>query len=229
MRVTFTPPALAHACEGRLVAPPDRLAPSRFAQLVLACRAAKERLLGDAAPDVFPVAVAGQGSKLLGSTLRTDLSREEAERLVLDGFFPPVPRDARPARGRSALVAFGLPYEKDPAITRHIAAFLARRAASTVSSLASSSNDAGTVSTTSCLASGAPGNAASKAARRWPRIFALASTGEIFGSSAASSSAPHGRMGAARSTAAYPSQLFADAIERPGTSVPRRRATAPAQ
>ena len=37
-----------------------------------------------------------------------------------------VARDARPARGRSALVAFGLPYEKDPAITRHIAAFLAR-------------------------------------------------------------------------------------------------------
>ena len=118
--------ALAHACEGRLVAPPDRLAPSRFAQLVLACRAAKERLLGDGAPDVFPVAVAGQGSKLLGSTLRTDLSREEAERLVLDGFFPRVARDARPARGRSALVAFGLPYEKDPAITRHVAAFLAR-------------------------------------------------------------------------------------------------------
>jgi molecular chaperone DnaK (HSP70) len=118
--------ALAHACEARLVAPPDRLAPSRFAQLVLACRAAKERLLGDAPPDAFPVAVAGQGSKLLGSTLRTDIARTDAERLILDGFFPEVPRDARPARGRSALVAFGLPYEKDPAITRHIAAFLAR-------------------------------------------------------------------------------------------------------
>ncbi len=118
--------ALAHACEARLVAPPDRLAPSRFAQLVLACRAAKERLLGDEPPDFFPVAVAGHGAKLLGGVLRTDLQRGEAERLVLDGFFPPVPRDARPARGRSALVAFGLPYEKDPAITRHIAAFLAR-------------------------------------------------------------------------------------------------------
>ncbi len=118
--------ALAHACEARLVTAPDRLAPSRFAQLVLACRAAKERLLGEGAPDVFPVAVAGQGSKLLGSTLRTDLAREEVERLVLDGFFPAVARDARPARGRSALVAFGLPYEKDPAITRHVAAFLAR-------------------------------------------------------------------------------------------------------
>ncbi|MFO0591966.1 MAG: Hsp70 family protein [Polyangiaceae bacterium] len=118
--------ALAHALEGRLVAAPDRLAPSRFAQLVLACRAAKERLLGDGAPDQVPVAIAGQGSRLLGSTLRADLSRDEAERIVLDGFFPRVERDARPARGRSALVAFGLPYEKDPAITRHVAHFLAR-------------------------------------------------------------------------------------------------------
>jgi len=122
--------ALAHACEARLVTPPDRLSPSRFAQLVLACRAAKERLLGDDAPEVFPVAVAGQGARLLGSMLRTDLARDEAERLVLDGFFPAVAREARPARGRSALVAFGLPYEKDPAITRHIAAFLARHEAS---------------------------------------------------------------------------------------------------
>ena len=118
--------ALAHAAEGRLVAAPDRLAPSRFAQLVLACRAAKERLLGEDPPEVVPVAIAGQGSRLLGSTLRTDIAREEAERLVLDGFFPEVASGARPARGRSALVAFGLPYEKDPAITRHIGAFLAR-------------------------------------------------------------------------------------------------------
>ncbi|MEZ4312262.1 MAG: Hsp70 family protein [Polyangiaceae bacterium] len=118
--------ALAHACEGRLVAAPDRLPASRFAQLVLACRAAKERLLGESPPDAFPVAVAGQGSKLLGSTLRTDVSRAETERLVLDGFFPRVAANARPVRGRSALVAFGLPYEKDPAITRHIAGFLAR-------------------------------------------------------------------------------------------------------
>ncbi|MBK8258287.1 MAG: hsp70 family protein [Polyangiaceae bacterium] len=118
--------ALAHVCEGRLVAAPDRLAPSRFAQLVLACRTAKEVLLGENAPESYAIAVAAQGSKLFGSTLRTDLARSEVERLVLDGFFPKVDTSARPTRGRSALVAFGLPYEKDPAITKHIAAFLAR-------------------------------------------------------------------------------------------------------
>jgi hypothetical protein len=48
------------------------------------------------------------------------------ERVVLDGFFPVVPRDAELVRGRSGLVAFGLPYEHDAAITRHLAAFVRR-------------------------------------------------------------------------------------------------------
>ncbi|MBI5534263.1 MAG: hsp70 family protein [Deltaproteobacteria bacterium] len=122
--------ALAHACEARLVAPPSRLDPARFGQLVLACRRAKERLLsGDDALLDVPVTVAGPGSKLIGSTLSTRIDRQEAERLVLDGFFPSAPRDARPRRVRSALIGFGLPYEQDAAITRHVAWFFARHAA----------------------------------------------------------------------------------------------------
>ena len=50
-------------------------------------------------------------------------SREEAERVVLEGFLPAVDAaGARPQRARSALVGFGLPYERDVAITRHVAA-----------------------------------------------------------------------------------------------------------
>jgi molecular chaperone DnaK (HSP70) len=120
--------ALAHLCEARLVEPPARLDPGRFAQLVLACRAAKERLLGDAPPDAVPVTLLTSGARLIGSTLTAQVGREEAERLLLDGFLPIVPRDARPARSRSALVAFGLPYERDVAITRHVAWFFARHA-----------------------------------------------------------------------------------------------------
>jgi molecular chaperone DnaK (HSP70) len=120
--------ALAHLCEERLVARPDRLDPQRFAQLVLACRAAKERLLGDQPPEQAPIAIAGSGSALVGSTLSTRLGREEAERIVLEGFLPMVGRDARPQRGRAGLLAFGLPYEHDPAITRHLAEFFERHA-----------------------------------------------------------------------------------------------------
>jgi molecular chaperone DnaK (HSP70) len=117
--------ALAHAVEPRL-AGGGKLDPARFAQLVGACRGAKERLLGDAPPGEVPVVVAGAGAKLVGGTRTALVTRDEAERIVLDGFLPVVAGDARPQRTRGALVAFGLPYERDVAITRHVAAFLAR-------------------------------------------------------------------------------------------------------
>jgi molecular chaperone DnaK (HSP70) len=118
--------ALAHALEPRLVAAPDRLDPRRFSELVQACRRAKESLLARGGPDSARVTIAGRGSQLVGSTLRVELSREEAVRIVVDGFLPLVEPGARPARARGALVALGLPYERDTAITRHVAAFLGR-------------------------------------------------------------------------------------------------------
>ncbi|MGK3986219.1 Hsp70 family protein [Sorangium sp. So ce136] len=131
--------ALAHLCEPRLVGAGEKLDPARFGQLVLACRAAKERLLGGGAepsaggaapapPDEAPVTVLSQGARLVGGALTTRLGRAEVEGVVLDGFFPEAPADARPQRGRGGLVAFGLPYERDVAITRHVAWFFARHA-----------------------------------------------------------------------------------------------------
>jgi molecular chaperone DnaK (HSP70) len=118
--------ALAHACEARMTR--EKLDPARFAQLVAACRDAKEHLLAADAPAEVRVAIAGAGSKLVGSTLSATITRDEAEALVLDGFWPRAPRDAEPARSRAGLVGFGLPYERDVAITRHVAAFFARHA-----------------------------------------------------------------------------------------------------
>jgi molecular chaperone DnaK (HSP70) len=118
--------ALAHALEPRLVAPPDKLDPRRFAELVLACRAAKERLLAKDGPTELRVAVLGRGSQLLGGQLSTTLTRAEVEAIVLDGFLPIVAPGERPPRTRGGLVAFGLPYERDVAITRHLAGFLTR-------------------------------------------------------------------------------------------------------
>src|SRR5262249_61143043 len=43
------------------------------------------------------------------------------------GFFPPVPRGEDPARGaKLGLQEFGLPFVADPAIPRHLSAFLRR-------------------------------------------------------------------------------------------------------
>lgn len=118
--------ALATLCEARLLTPPERLEPRRFAALVHACRAAKEALLGPNPRAEFPVRVLGLGAALVGSALSTALTRADVERVVLDGFLPLVAEGARPSARRSGLVSFGLPYESDPAITRHVAEFLAR-------------------------------------------------------------------------------------------------------
>lgn len=120
--------ALAHLCEKRLVDKGKRLDARSFGQLTLRCRGAKERLLAEEAPDTEKVSVLGRGSQLLGAVKSTELTRAEVEQIVLDGFFPKAPRDAKPARKRAGLVAFGLPYENDPAITRHLAWFFTRHA-----------------------------------------------------------------------------------------------------
>jgi molecular chaperone DnaK (HSP70) len=118
--------ALAYLCEPRISE--RRLDPGRFSQLVSACRAAKEHLLGEDAPDEYPVTVLSGGSQLVGAARSTRLARGEVEELLLRGFFPEVPADANIERKRSALVGFGLPYERDVAVTRHVASFLRRHA-----------------------------------------------------------------------------------------------------
>lgn len=118
--------ALAHAVEERLGGSGTKLSAARFTQLLLQCRAAKERLLSEGAPESVRVTVLGTGSKLIGGAWTTDITRAEVSTRIVDGFFPFVEPDARPTRRGGALVEFGLPYVADPAITRHVAAFLAR-------------------------------------------------------------------------------------------------------
>jgi molecular chaperone DnaK (HSP70) len=97
--------------------------------LAFGCCAAKERLLSTSDAQNIPLVIAGKGSALLGNSIRSQLSREEVERTLVDGFFPLVDATARPAsRARTGLTQLGLPYAADPAITKHLAAFLGRQA-----------------------------------------------------------------------------------------------------
>ncbi len=102
-----------------------RLDAAQYGLLTQACRQAKETLLGPNAPATVPVTVVGRGRAVIGGTLHTTLSPEEVRKVVFDGFFPKTPRDAEPGRGaRTGLHEMGLPYVSDPAVTRHLAAFL---------------------------------------------------------------------------------------------------------
>jgi hypothetical protein len=121
--------ALAHGVAQKLAAQGKVADRWQQASLVHACRAAKERLLADEKLASSPIAVASRGSALLGGTLRTELTRDEVTHALVDGFFPSVAAEARPmARARGGLTQLGLPYASDPAVTRHLAWFLARQA-----------------------------------------------------------------------------------------------------
>ncbi|MGE0869653.1 MAG: Hsp70 family protein [Kofleriaceae bacterium] len=124
---------LAKIVEQRMVAKTGKkLDALQWHGLVHACRLAKETLLGDDPPESAPIVVQSRGAKLIGGTLRDEVTRAELHAVLFDGFFPIVTRDAPIQRGRGGLQEFGLPYASDPAITRHLATFLARHEASTV-------------------------------------------------------------------------------------------------
>lgn len=124
--------ALAYAVAAKLSASGTSLDAWQMRALTYACRAAKEQLLSDAQLEAVPLVVPSRGSKLIGGSIRSELTRQEVSATILDGFFPPVDAGARPAgRARAALTRVGLPYAQDAAITRHLAAFLGRQVAAT--------------------------------------------------------------------------------------------------
>lgn len=117
---------LAHIVEQKIGQELDRW---QKVALQHAARGAKEKLLGDPKAKASQIAIAGKSSKLVGGTIRAELTREEVSNAIVDGFFPIVSADARPAvRARAALTQLGLPYAQDPAVTRHLAALLGRHA-----------------------------------------------------------------------------------------------------
>jgi hypothetical protein len=119
--------ALAHAVRARLTAEGTSLDDWQFRGLAHGCREAKERLLADGARDREPVVVLGRSRRVVGGAVKTQVARDDVEKTILDGFLPTVPADASPREGRRiGLQEIGLPYAADPAITRHVAAFIAR-------------------------------------------------------------------------------------------------------
>jgi molecular chaperone DnaK (HSP70) len=93
------------------------------------CCAAKELLLGDESKESAPVTVLGGGRSVVGGALATRLTRAEVEEVLAEGFLPASAPDQLPAsERRTGLRELGLPYASDPAITKHLAAFLAQAA-----------------------------------------------------------------------------------------------------
>jgi hypothetical protein len=125
--------ALAHHLEQRLTGDTKpqaegegakRLEPRQWAMLVQRSRQLKETLLGPAAPERLTLSLPWSGSRLIGGARQVEVQRSEIHELLVEGFFPLVPLDARPSRRGSGFQEFGLPFAPDPAVTRYLAAFL---------------------------------------------------------------------------------------------------------
>jgi molecular chaperone DnaK (HSP70) len=122
--------ALAHVVARKLAAQGSQADPWQLRALTYACRSAKETLLSEPETDAVPLVVPSRGAKLIGGSLRTELTRAELTQTILEGFFPRVDASARPInRPRAGLTQLGLPYAQDAGITRHLAAFLGRQVA----------------------------------------------------------------------------------------------------
>ncbi len=89
------------------------------------CSAAKEILLSDPSRKSVEITLLGGGSSLIGGVLKTEITREEALELTLEGFLPLSARGEAPKdEKRSLFRELGLPYETDPAISKHLNVFL---------------------------------------------------------------------------------------------------------
>jgi hypothetical protein len=122
---------LAYTVQAKLAQQSTQLDSWQFRGLWHSCRTAKERLLANPQLEVEPVIILGRGSSLIGGTIRTELTRVELEAVLVDGFFPACEFSDYPqAKPKTGMREMGLPYEPDPAVTRHLARFLGRQSRS---------------------------------------------------------------------------------------------------
>ena len=114
--------AVAKLAESKLTA--EGLSASQWDRLLHASRQVKETMLGESRPNATTINLPTEGSRLVGGSLQVEVSEQEIDQTLLDGFFPEVALTDRPAGGQSGFQEFGLPYAADPAVTRHLAEFL---------------------------------------------------------------------------------------------------------
>jgi hypothetical protein len=120
--------ALARLLQQKLEAEGQRIDTYQLQGLWHQCRATKEYLFEHPKSQKQDVTLLGKGRKLVGGTIKTELLREDLNRVLVEGFFPKVRSDEMPTRQRRiGFQELGLPYAADAAITKHLARFLSQQ------------------------------------------------------------------------------------------------------
>ncbi|MEX2381314.1 MAG: Hsp70 family protein [Opitutales bacterium] len=119
--------ALAYTIRATLEGEGKTIDDWQFLALIHASRLGKEALFRDSSLDSFPISLPTRGASLFGKTLSTQLSREQLQAVVLDGFLPMTSAEALPMQRPSVgLQEYGLAYASDPILSKHLARFLTR-------------------------------------------------------------------------------------------------------
>lgn len=117
--------SLAYLAKGKLEEQGHAIDDWQLQSLVHACRSAKEKLMSEDAPKSVDITIMGRSSKLIGGTLKTNISREEAHAMIVDGFMPLTdPQERSTTERRTGIQQIGLPYAKDARISCQLAKFL---------------------------------------------------------------------------------------------------------
>ena len=120
--------ALAHTLEKKWEQGGNAPLDSRqWSELRAGARAAKEELLSPGARpgQVYSVVLQGAGASVVKNSIALNITREEVEALLLQGFFGHYPlHEALQLTKSRGFRTMGLPYEDEPSITKHLAHFL---------------------------------------------------------------------------------------------------------
>lgn len=128
--------SLAHLVKGKLEDKGHSIDDWQFQSLIHNCRQAKESLLSANPPKSFDITVLGRGSRLIGGSLKTSITLEEANQIILEGFAPLItPNERSQHQQRSGLQQVGLPYASDPRFTCQLAKFLSMTGESNTDSM----------------------------------------------------------------------------------------------
>lgn len=117
--------ALARKIEAEFKHRGRKLAGKQWLSLLNQSHVAKEQVLSGETEGKVSFNLSGSGSKVLAGAARVAIESDEIRQLLVDGFFPLVEAAASPDDDNTlGLSEAGLPFTRDAAVTRHLAAFL---------------------------------------------------------------------------------------------------------
>lgn len=121
--------AIARLAESKLESKKSILKGDKWKTLCHLSRECKEKLL-DGSSLQERITIIGEGRKLIKNTLSVYLEKDEVENIVINGFFPKVSQNdlTDHKNNKKGISEFGLQYEMEPAITKHLLRFLVKNA-----------------------------------------------------------------------------------------------------